>query len=524
MSKQNMKLKKLSLKKYNLFKGTIILTLAGLLTRVLGFFYKIYLSNTMGAERLGIYQLIFPIYGICFTIYATGIQTSLSRLVAAEMGMKNYRNIRRILKTSLILSVTMALILSFLVYWNADYIAWRFLMEERTASSLRIMAIVFPFCGITSIINGYYYGIKKAGIPASTQLLEQFTRIIVVYLIALYSGNGDLSVTCELAVFGLVIGEIVSCLYNLVSLFFNLPSRKKVTIYSSDNSRVYSNKKITKDILQVSIPLSTNRLLINILHSVETVLIPTMLRRFGLSNAAALSTYGVLSGMSMPFIMFPTAMINALVVLLLPTISEAQALNNDKMIGKTASVTIKYSLIIGILSTGIFIIFGKDLGISVFHNEAAGSYLYVLAWLCPLIYLASTLGSILNGLGKVHITFANSISGTLSKIALIIILIPRYGIKGYLIALLVGQLVITLLDTYAVLKHVQLDFPVVDSLIKPGLTTALIGFLLRSTYIYIKKMIQMNDTFLILIFCLIFCIIYIGFLITTKAISKKDFY
>lgn len=524
MAKNNIKLKNMSVKKYNLFKGTIILTLAGLLTRVLGFFYKIYLSNAMGAERLGIYQLIFPIYGICFTIYATGIQTSLSKLVAAELGRNNYKNIRRLIKISLTLSVSMALILSCLVYWNADYIAWRFLMEERTASSLRIMAIVFPFCGITSSINGYYYGIKKAGIPASTQLLEQLIRILVVYIIALYSGNGDYAVTCEMAVIGLVIGEIASCLYNSISMFFNLPSRGFVINNSNDNSQLYSHKKITKDILQLSIPLSTNRLLINILHSVETILIPTMLRRFGLSNSAALSTYGVLTGMSMPFIMFPTALINALAILLLPTISEAHALNNEKMIGKTTSVSIKYSLIIGILSTGIFIIFGKDLGITVFNNETAGSYLYVLAWLCPFIYLTSTLGSIINGLGKVHITFINSIIGTLSKIALIVVLIPKYGIKGYLIALLIGQLVITILDTYAVLKNVKFTFPAADSILKPGLITALAGFLLRSSYIYIKKMIQINEIFLILIFCFIFCIIYIGFLIVTKAISKIDIY
>lgn len=511
------------IKRNSIFKGTVILTIAGFLTRVIGFFYKIFLSNTMGAELLGIYQLIFPVYGIAFTIYATGIQSSLSRLVAAELGKRNDKNIRRILRIGLLMSVTLALIMSLLVFRGADYIAIRFLLEARSASSLRIMAIVFPFCSVTSCINGYYYGLKKAAIPASTQLLEQLIRVIAVYFIAIWAGNGDLTVTCELAVLGIVLGEIASCLYNFLSVFFTKSPRELILFGPDPNAKATEKRQIMKDILSFSAPLSANRLLINILHSIETVLIPTMLRRFGLTTSQALSTYGILNGMSMPFIMFPTALINALAVLLLPTVSEAQALNNERLIGKTTAVAIKYSLMIGILSTGIFIIFGKDLGTSVFHSQEAGTYLMVLAWLCPLIYLTTTLGSIINGLGKAHITFLNSIIGTLSKIFLIIILIPIRGISGYLIALLIGQLIITILDGIAVAKYVHFPFEASNSLVKPGLVAALAGFLLKESYEYIKEMTQTNEVVLILTFCVLFCVICIGLLMITRAISKEDF-
>jgi len=510
-------------KRSNIFKGTIILTLAGFITRFIGFFYRIFLSNAMGAELLGIYQLIFPVYGICFTIYATGIQTSISRLVAVELGKRNYKNVYKILRIGLILSVSLAFLLSIIIYNSADYISWRFLMEERSASSLKILALVFPFCGVTSCINGYYYGLKKAGVPASTQLLEQIVRVIVVYVVAVPAGNGNLTVTCELAVLGIVIGEILSCLYNFLSLFVT-KSPKNLLLFGPDpNAKASGRKKITKDLLTLSVPLSANRLLINILHSIETVLIPTMLRRFGLSTVAALSTYGILNGMSFPFIMFPTALINALAVLLLPTVSEAQAIGNEKLIGKTASVSIKYSLIIGIFSAGIFIIFGKDLGNAVFHNESAGSYLIVLAWLCPFIYLTTTLSSIINGLGKAHITFINSVLGALCKILLIVVLIPKKGITGYLIALLIGQLIITALDVFAVFKNVHFHFDAVNNIVKPGFIVALAGFLLKETYEYIKKMTQNNGVVFILTFCFLFCVICIGLLIITHAVSKKDF-
>lgn len=507
----------------NILKGTLILTLAGFITRVIGFFYKIFLSKAMGAEWLGIYQLIFPVYGIAFTIFATGIQTSISRLVAAEMGKRNSKNAYKILRIGVILSVSLALVLSFLVYYFSDWLAYRFLLEPRSAASLRILAVVFPFCGVTSCINGYYYGLKKAGVPASTQLLEQIVRVAVVYLFAMYSGNGDFHITCEMAVYGLVIGEVISSIYNLISLFITKSPATLLIAGLDPKAKASGRRDILKSLLHMSVPLSANRLFINILHSMEAVLIPTMLRRFGLTTSEALSNYGVLTGMSFPFIMFPTALINALAVLLLPTISEAQAVNNDILIGKTTSIAIKYSLIIGILSSGIFIIFGKDLGSAVFHNSDAGYFLVILAWLCPFIYLTTTLGSIINGLGKAHITFINSISGSLSKILMIVLLIPRLGITGYLAALLVGQLIITLLDAASVIRYVSFPFDAVNSLLKPGIIVALSGFLLKRVYDYMEKITQINQAVFILSFCLLFCVISTALFIITHAISRKDF-
>ncbi|MDD3173927.1 MAG: polysaccharide biosynthesis protein [Herbinix sp.] len=511
------------IKRSNIVKGTLILTFAGFVIRFIGFFYRIFLSNTMGAELMGIYQLIFPVYGICFTIYATGIQTSISRLVAGEVGRRNPKNVFKILRIGMLISVSLAVILSILLYLNADFIAWRFLMEKRSASSLRILAVCFPFCGITSCINGYYYGLKKAGVPAATQLLEQIVRVIVVYIIAFYAGNGDVKVTCEMAVIGVVVGEIASSIYNFISLFVTKSPSKSID-FDSDPDAVTSKRRfIIKNLLTLSVPLSANRLLLSILHSIEAVLIPAMLRRSGLSIQEALITYGILNGMSIPFIMFPTALTNALAVLLLPTVSEAQAVNNNKLIGKTTAISIKYSLIIGIISTGIFFYFGRELGNAVFHNESAGAYLIILAWLCPFFYLTTTLGSIINGLGKAHITFINSIIGTLCKILLIIWLIPTRGINGYLIALLIGQLIITGLDTFAVMRNVHFELDSVNGIIKPGVVTAFCGFLLKSCFEYVKKMTHINEVVFVLTFCFLLCVICIILLIITKAVSKKDF-
>lgn len=510
------------IKRINIVKGTLILTLAGFATRFIGFFYRIFLSNAMGAELLGIYQLIFPVYSICYTVFAMGIQTSISRLVAAEIGKRNPKNVYKILRVGIILSLSLAVLLAILLYQNAELVAYRFVLEARSTESLRILAFAFPFCGITACINGYYYGLKKAGVPALTQLVEQMIRVAAVYAMAAYLGNGDMKVTCENAVFGLVIGELASCIYNISSMFLTKSPAEMILLGPDLNAKPNQNRVILKDLLALSVPLSANRLLLSILHSIEAIMIPTMLRRYGLSSQEALSAFGVLNGMSIPFIMFPTALTNALAVLLLPTISEAQAIGNDKLIGRTTAISIKYSLIIGIISTGLFIIFGRDLGYAVFHNKDAGAYLVILAWLCPFLYLTTTLSSIINGLGKATITFVNSVIGTLCKILLIVLLIPIKGITGYLIALLIGQLIVTALDTIAVIRYVRFDLDSVNSIVKPGIVVAFTGYLVKVSYDYIKKMTHFNEIIFLLTSCMILCAICLILLIITGSISKKD--
>lgn len=477
-----------------ILKGTMILTAAGLLTRIIGFFYKIFLSNTLGAELLGVYQLIFPIYGICFTLYASGIQTGISKLVAEEYGHRNEKGAKKILITGICGSLVIAAILSIVVYFGSTWLATHYLCEPRSAESLRILSYVFPFCGITACINGYYYGKKKAGVPAATQLLEQIIRVAFVYGFALYFGNGSLRITCELAVWGIVAGEIASNVFNLASL----------KVIKEKNPCIEEPVKSYQGaLLKISFPLTMNRLLLSILHSVEAVMIPQMLMRSGLSNTEALSLFGILNGMSLPFLLFPSTITNSLSVLLLPAISEAAAKKNTKLISHTVSISLKYSLILGIFSAGFFIIFGDSLGMAVFHMKEAGTYLTILAWLCPFLYAATTLTSIINGLGKAHLTFLNSSIGMSIRILFIALIVPRYGIMGYLITLLVSQLLITALDCVIVVKNISFPLDAVNSIIKPAVVVLFLGTILYRLYLFCVNTLALNALLVIIGCCII---------------------
>lgn len=515
--------------KNSIIKGTLILTIAGFATRIIGFFYRIYLSNLLRPEDIGVYQLIFPVYSICFTLYASGIQTSISRLIAAEIGKHETQNLKKILRTGMTFSIIIAIVLSILLNLNASFIATNILLESRCTNSLKILSYVFPFCGITACINGYYYGIKRAGVPAMTQLFEQIVRVASVYTLAPLLALASPEKTCELAIWGIFLGEVASNAYNIISMLVVKPSKLHQTyqlkVQALRNRKAFKDKQpsYAGSLFKLALPLTSNRLFISVLSSIESILIPSMLKQYGLSNSDALSVYGVLTGMSIPFIMFPSTITNSFSVLLLPTVSEAQAANNNNMINKTTALSMKYSLIIGILSTGLFITFGNSLGLLVFNNEAAGVFLTILAWLCPFLYLTTTLGSILNGLGKPHITFFNTVVGLSVRILFVVFLIPIKGIWGYLIGMLVSQVIISVLDTYAILRNVKITFNAIDWLVKPGLIAAFIGFLTNRSYLFIKDHASMSSLLLLLCFCLFLTICYIIMLFITKSIRIEEF-
>ena len=428
--------------KYVLLKGTLLLTGAGFITKIIGFIYRIFLSQTIGAEGMGIYQLIFPIHTLCFALSVGGIQTAISRFTAARASLKDEQGARDIFVLSGILSTAIALIFSLILYDNASWFAVHILLEERCTSLLKLMAFSIPMGTLHSCVNGYYYAKKKMSIPAASQLLEQCARVGVSYGLFLILTEQGLPITPMLAVAGLVGGELVSMIFSLLVILWDY----RKAGYRLRNLR--SPGTDMKEILAFSFPLTCSRLLVNILHSIESVLIPGHLRLYGLDNGSALSIYGVLTGMALPLILFPSAITNAVSTVLLPSVAEQQAVGNHQAIRRAIFLSAKYCLILGFLSTAFFFFAGDFLGLVLFKNEFAATFIKTLAFICPCLYLSGTLSGILNGLGAANQSFILNTLGLGVRIAFVFFIIPEYGIQGYLWGLIVSELLVTGLSLY----------------------------------------------------------------------------
>lgn len=436
-----------------LITGTIILTATGFASRFIGFFYRIFLSRLFGAEGMGIYQLISPVLALSFSVTVAGMQTAISKYVAGETISKDYRSSAMHLFTGFILSMAVSILCTMGIYCYADEIALYLLMEPRTAPLLRIISLSIPLATVHSCINGYFYGIRKTSVPAICQLSEQIVRVGSVYIIYYFCLKHNMVPTISFAVVGLVVGESASTIVSLIAIRAHFAHVIPVDYGSLLRSDITAYTGIAKKLLTLAIPLSVNRVVINFLQSLEAIFIPNRLMNYGYDNATALSIYGVLTGMSLPLILFPNAITNSICVLLLPIVSEADAAENTGAIKKAVHKSIRYGFLLGVIFTVFFLCFGKFLGNLLYQSALAGSFIIVLSFLCPLMYIASTLGSILNGLGKTNLTFIYSMASLLVRLGFVFLGIPLWGIHGYLWGLLVSQAVQTILCMFAVRKY-----------------------------------------------------------------------
>jgi stage V sporulation protein B len=456
-----------------LIVGTVFLTASGILSRILGFFYKIFLSRTIGAEALGLYQLVFPIVSLMFAISSAGFQTAVSRYVADAVGSSAGRadgekKARSYLAAALFYTTLFSLLCGLILYFFSERIAIYVLGDSRCARLLTILAYAMLPSGIHSCINGYYYGKKKALVPSVCQLAEQLARVGGVYLLYRIVTEQGKPLTAVHASWGLVIGEVCGLLVCVSSLAFasgkpeksaqsgrrfhvpgildqrsarrNRTARDRSDAQRSARLRTSEFSQALSRIGLMAIPLTANQALLHLCSSAENILIPLRLQQYGCTSAEALEIYGVLSGMAISVVFFPAVLTNSLSVLLLPSISQAKAEHKEKTVRRAVSLCIYGGLALGFVFTFLFLMTGDYIGNVIFGNALAGDLIKRLCWICPLMYVYSLLSGVLHGLGAAKQVFFINLLSSGIRIGMLCLLVPLYGIYAILWGMLLSQL------------------------------------------------------------------------------------
>ncbi|MGN0244184.1 MAG: oligosaccharide flippase family protein [Lachnospiraceae bacterium] len=434
-------------RKREILKGTIILTAAGLFSRILGFYNRIFLSRTIGATSIGIYHLIFPILMFLYSITVQGISTTVSKMVAAMEIRKEEQGIRFLMRFVLLFSISLSLILCLFTMTLSPAICKYIIKESSCLLSLRLALVCVPFVTIKGCIQGYHLGRRDTMLPASTQLIEQLIRIVTIYLLS--NSAYILDKGPYLAVIGMLFGEAGSCIYTI--LFYQF--KKNTYLRNTDDS--ISHRMILHEFFQHSIPLTGNRMVMSGLQSVETVLLPYLLTGYFHSYRQSVSMFGIVTGMVTPLIYFPTAFTNSLSQMLLPTISGAMASGEKKIVKKTAYTCMTGCILFGLLSMIFYITFSETIGNVIYQEPLVGTYLKKMAYLCPLIYMTGPLGAIMNGLGETKRIFFHYLVHNLISLLIILLLIPRIGITGYFYAIFISEAILNYCNFITIMHRVS---------------------------------------------------------------------
>ena len=421
--------------KHKMIRGTLILTSAGLLSRFMGFFFRIFLSHAFGEESVGLYQLVFPVYSLCFSLGTAGIQTALSRTVARKVSMGRPEDARNVLYAGLAVTVSFSLAEVIFIQQNAGMIAQRFLGDIRCTELLLIISYALPCASVHSCICGYSYGLQQTKTPAVSQLVEQTARISSVLILFFLLRESGRTPSVSLAVAGIVIGEFASALYS-ARMFSGTGGNRGY--FSAD---LFG--KSFRELIPLSLPLTANRAVVTLLQSIEAVSIPACLRAYGHGTGDTLIIYGVLTGMALPCILFPSAVTNSVGVMLMPAVAEKQVSGNRTGMMHLIRRAAGSCFLLGMACCLFFLIFGTFIGNILFHSDTAGKFIVTLAWICPFLYTNSALISTINGLGKTLFTFLINTSGLAIRIASVFLVIPHFGIQGYLWGLLLSQFIVS---------------------------------------------------------------------------------
>lgn len=397
---------------------------------------------------VGLYQLIFPIYVLCYSLSAAGLETAISRGVAAKISQGKKRGARQLLSGGLCISVCISVIATILLQRFSLQISTSILHDARATNLLLYISYALVFASVHSCICGYYFGIRQTRIPAFSQLLEQIVRVVCVFVLFYLISSAGKTPSVNIAVFGVIAGEIAAAVYCIHAVHSTNSPLRITTLLRNTAGHA-------RELSVTAVPLTANRVLLTVLQSIETISIPVRLQLFGMTAANSLSIYGVLTGMALPCILFPSAVTGSVSTMLLPTVAERQVTGQTKALKQTISKVFSLCFLMGLTCCLIFLISGRLMGNLLFHSELAGEFIRTLAWLCPFLYTNATILTTLNGLGKASVTFAINTAGLLLRIAGIWFGIPVIGINGYLYALLASQLLICISGICFLLHYIK---------------------------------------------------------------------
>ncbi len=490
------------------FLNAAILTSTAFLMRTIGISFSVHISNKIGAEGVGIFQLIMSVYLFAVTVASSGISIATTRLVTEEITKSSYSGAKKVVKQSILYSLLFSIVAGIILILLADFIANDCLHGKISTIPLYIISVALPFISMSSAINGYFSAIRKVSKTASSQIFEQIVKVtITVYLLSLFLPNG-INYACIALVVGDVISEIASFLF--IFTLYTFEKRKKKSLDKCE-------KSYTKDIFKISIPIALTSYLRSGLSTFKQLIIPLRLEKSGLSCDTSLAQYGMITGMVLPIIFFPSVLINSFSSLLIPEFSYYYAEKNYKQINRIATRIFKSTLIFSICVFGVFFTFSDSLSYFIYHTHDISGYLMVISPLIILMYLDTIVDGMLKGLNEQVSVMKCNILDLFVSISLLYMLLPIFGINGYIIVLFISEILNTTISIKQLTKISKNKINYIYWVILP-----LSGVLLSR---YIIKIFNLNNNENIssLIFGIILYVsIYVGYLFFTSCISKKD--
>ena len=559
------------MKKQSFIMGAVILTIGGIIAKIIGAFYKIPLTNILGSNGMGIYYLVFPLYSIMLVLASNGFSLALSKCVAHERVNKNKRNETTYFQMAVFLSFTVSFLcaLAILIFCR-DFAT----LQQNSNAILGYIAIApaLVCASLVGVIKGYFQGIENM-IPSSIAMIfEQIVKLVIGLILSgawLYRG-------VEYAVLGAICGVTISELITLFIMVFNYiwykkkedykffmrdsegriktidfnekiivrkiykkyyPKRRKhfrqkLTIQYFYTNKDYVSKRVAvKKLIAFSLPTTLSSLILPLVSLVDSFVVINILEKSGVSSMLATSLYGLSNGVVSSLISLPVIFTVAFSTAVMPNISALVSQHNREELSERSSFFIKITWIISLLLFVGFIVFSSDIIGILYGKGLSGRVLDEFAYSNRLLIVASstiiyncllsTLIALLNGLGKPTIPTIALIVAMIVRFAIsyTLILVPQINIFAVYISNSIFMALACLICTAKLRNYLDLSLAFGRSVVLPLIiagASAGVGYV-------VKGLLRDINTYVnVFISALIVIIVYLSGILLLKVFTRQE--
>lgn len=416
------------------FVNGLLLTAVAILARSVSLFFTAFVTASVGEEGIGLYTLLMTVYGFALTFATAGISLTVTRLVAAAIGEGDLSGVRRVLRASLFYATAFGTTACVALFVLAPTLAEGVLGNAQMAWPLRVLSLSLLPEALGAVLVGYFVGVRRVVGNAAAQMVTQGFKILVT---CLFIGR----VSAYGAPYACLFLATVSFATDLFGFLFQgarflIDRRQGAERTVGDSPRRTGTMRA---VIGMALPLGLSAYIRSALLTVEHALIPMCLRMRGESVAESLASYGLLHAMTLPILLFPIAALTSFSSLLVPEFAEARAAGRSDRLSRITSRAVRATLMYAIAFAVLMTVFAEELGFCLYGSYEVGYYLSHMAWVLPLMYLDHVTDAMLKGIGEQVYSMWVNISDACLSVLLVRVLIPRMGIGGYALVIVVME-------------------------------------------------------------------------------------
>lgn len=475
-------------------KGTLILTVGGMVVKAIGSLNWIFLSRVLGGEGIGLYQLAFPIYLLALSVSSAGIPVAISIITAEKVAKYDYYGAKRVFKLSLTGLTITGLIFSLLLFFGAKWlIAHQFIRDSRAYYALVALSPAIFFVTILSSFRGYLQGWQIMTPTAVSQIVEQLFRVAAMLVFASLFLPMGLEFAAGGASLGAGFGAIAG-LSVLVFYYFRYDEKWKRQALRHNNVMKEPRRSVIRRIATLALPVSLSSIMLPVVANLDLFIVPARLEQAGYTVEQATELFGYLTGMAVPLVNLFTILTAALATSLVPAVAEAYSLGNRASTYQRIAGAIRLTNLVTVPGVVILGLLAEPIASMIYHAPEAGAPIGILSIGVFLLGIHQVTTGVLQGIGRTGIPVANMLAAALVKVMLnwMLTALPSLGIKGAAWATVADIGVAAALNIYFVAKYTGFALDV-SSLMKSTIAAAGMGGTIYAAYRIVFEVANSNN-------------------------------